>query len=148
MTDFTKVFPANNNPCGNQFNPVMPPNYKGDETYCTPNPFYDADLKRLLAGVMNSIDPMIKANMALCKKPVIVGTTQVTGNFMAIQILADAVLDTTVVTGSTFATYENGDFVPAPLTGIILSKGTTIYLQFTAVKLVSGLAIAYADPFR
>lgn len=147
MTDFTNAFPANNNSCGSAFNPQMPPSYNPD-TYCSPAPYYDADLKRLLAGVMNSIDPMIKANMALCRKPVIVGTTQVTGNFMAIQILADAVLDTTVVTGSTFATYENGDFVPAPLTGVVLSKGTTIYLQFTAVKLVSGLAIAYADPFR
>lgn len=86
--------------------------------------------------------------MALCKKPAIIGTTQVTGNFMAIQILSDAVLDVTPISGSTFVAYQDGSFDPAPLTGIILSKGTTIYLQFTAVKLVSGLAIAYADPFR
>lgn len=146
-TDFTNAFPANNNPCGSAFNPDMPPSYNPD-TYCSPAPYYDADLKRLLAGVMNSIDPMIKANMALCKKPAIIGTTQVTGNFMAIQILADAILDVTPITGSTFVAYQDGSFDPAPLTGIILSKGTTIYLQFTAVKLVSGLAIAYADPFR
>lgn len=71
MTDFTKVYPANNNPCGSEFNPTMPPNYKGDETYCTPNPFYDADLKRLLAGVMNSIDPMLKQTWLYAKNPLL-----------------------------------------------------------------------------
>jgi hypothetical protein len=147
MTDFTNAFPANNNPCGSAFNPQMPPSYNPD-TYCSPAPYYDADTKRLLAGVMNSIDPMIKANMGLCKKPALVGTVAVVGNFMAIQFLADSVLDLTVVTGSTFASYENGDFAPALLSGVTISKGTTLYLQFTQVKLISGLAICYADPFR
>jgi hypothetical protein len=147
MTDFTNAFPANNNSCGSAFNPQMPPSYNPD-TYCSPAPYYDADTKRLLAGVMNSIDPMIKANMGLCKKPALVGTVAVIGNFMAIQFLADSVLDLTVVTGSTFASYENGDFAPALLSGVTISKGTTLYLQFTQVKLISGLAICYADPFR
>jgi hypothetical protein len=147
MTDFTNAFPANNNSCGSAFNPQMPPSYNPD-TYCSPAPYYDADTKRLLAGVMNSIDPMIKANMGLCKKPALVGTVAVVGNFMAIQFLADSVLDLTVVTGSTFASYENGDFAPALLSGVTISKGTTLYLQFTQVKLISGLAICYADPFR
>ena len=147
MTDFTNAYPANNNPCGSAFNPQMPPSYNPD-TYCSPAPYYDADTKRLLAGVMNSIDPMIKANLGICKRPALVGTTAVVGNFMAIQFLSDSVLDLTLVTGSTFATYENGDFAPALLTGVTISKGTTLYLQFTQVKLVSGLAICYADPFR
>jgi hypothetical protein len=147
MTDFTNAFPANNNPCGSAFNPQMPPSYNPD-TYCSPAPYYDADNKRILAGIMNSIDPMIKANLGICKKPALVGTVAVVGNFMAIQFLADSVLDLTVVTGSTFASYENGDFAPALLSGVLISKGTTLYLQFTQVKLVSGLAICYADPFR
>jgi hypothetical protein len=147
MTDFTNAFPANNNSCGSAFNPQMPPSYNPD-TYCSPAPYYDADTKRLLAGVMNSIDPMIKANLGICKKPALVGTVAVVGNFMAIQFLADSVLDLTVVTGSTFASYENGDFAPALLSGVTISKGTTLYLQFTQVKLISGLAICYADPFR
>jgi hypothetical protein len=147
MTDFTNAFPANNNSCGSAFNPQMPPSYNPD-TYCSPAPYYDADTKRLLAGVMNSIDPMIKANLGICKRPALVGTVAVVGNFMAIQFLADSVLDLTVVTGSTFATYQNGDFAPALLSGVTISKGTTLYLQFTQVKLISGLAICYADPFR
>ena len=147
MTDFTNAFPANNNSCGSAFNPQMPPSYNPN-TYCSPAPYYDADTKRLLAGVMNSIDPMIKANMGLCKKPALVGTVAVVGNFMAIQFLADSVLDLTVVTGSTFASYENGDFASTLLNGVLISKGTTLYLQFTQVKLISGLAICYADPFR
>jgi hypothetical protein len=147
MTDFSNAFPANNNACGSAFNPQMPPSYNED-TYCSPAPYYDADTKRLLAGVMNSIDPMIKANMGLCKRPALVGTVAVVGNFMAIQFLADSVLDLTVVTGSTFASYENGDFASTLLNGVLISKGTTLYLQFTQVKLVSGLAICYADPFR
>lgn len=147
MTDFTNAFPANNNSCGSAFNPQMPPSYNPD-TYCSPAPYYDADTKRLLAGVMNSIDPMIKANLGICKKPALVGTVAVVGNFMAIQFLADSVLDLTVVTGSTFASYENGDFASTLLNGVLISKGTTLYLQFTQVKLISGLAICYADPFR
>ena|SRR5690554_4139569 len=59
-------------------------------------------------------------------------TTTVTGNFFAIQVLADAVIDSLVDAKMT------GD--PSNLN---LSAGTFIYGNFTKIKLKSGSVIAY-----
>ena len=146
---YTYKYPEAEQPlCQSPYNPTMPPS-ANPETYCSPSPYYDQDNKRILGGLMNSIDPMQRANMGLCRKPYIVGTTQVVCKVFSIQFLADSVIDFTGGGVATIgSTYSNGDADLTPLVGVTIAKGTCLFLQLDALKLVSGLAIAYADPFR
>lgn len=63
------------------------------------------------------------------------GTTAVTGNFYAIQVLADANFSTLTDTGADAA----GD----AMTGFTVYAGTVLYGQFTAFTLASGKVRAY-----
>lgn len=128
----------------------MPPSYNPD-TYCTPSPYYSKDVKDLLAGFRDSIDPMIQAQMGICGAPIYLsGTQSSTGDYCMIQILSDTVLDVTAVTGTIEKT---GGLVPADvslanLAAVILPKGLILNGNFTQVKLVSGLVKCYPHPFN
>ncbi len=137
-------FPEILNPCNSAFFPEMPPSFNPDTT-CSQFPYYNPDTKRILSGIANSIEPIFRANTGTCRKPVMVATSQVIGKFFAIQFLADSVIN---ILTSEFAASQDGIFAPALLSGVTISKGTTLYLQIEKIQLVSGLAICYADPFR
>lgn len=63
-------------------------------------------------------------------------TNAVTGNFAAIQVIADAVFNTLTVLDSTVGNLAGGS-------AITLSAGTVIYGPFTGYDLTSGKVIAY-----
>lgn len=133
-------YPENLNPCGSAWNPVLPPS-ANPETYCSPSPYYDIDNKRILGGLMNAVDPILRSQLQLCGTTEFFTTAQKNKNYMGILLLEDSVIDTTANTAA-----AGVDFTP--LTGKTLKAGTTILAQFTKVKLVSGLAQGYYDPFR
>jgi hypothetical protein len=124
----------------------MPPSYD-PATYCTPSPYYSKDVKDLLAGFRDSIDPMIQAQMGLCGTPVYLsGTGTSTAKYCMIQILSDTVLN--VVAGQT--TEQTGAAVVmdlTPLSAVILPKGLILNGNFTKITLVSGLVKCYPHPF-
>jgi len=63
-------------------------------------------------------------------------TNAVTGNFAAIQVIADAVFNTLTALDSTVGNLAGGS-------AITLSAGTVIYGPFTGYDLTSGKVIAY-----
>ena len=67
----------------------------------------------------------------------ITSTTTYTGNFYAVQVIADAVLN--VTDSSKYVGNLTGD----SLTGVTFPAGTVIYGVFTTFTLVSGKVIAY-----
>lgn len=145
MANKNVEYPAISSPCATQWTPIMPPGAPKPDSYCIPLSSYSLDEKRILSGLANAIDPMQRASMGLCKPSQIIGTTQVNANFYSVNFLADSVIDTTANTAVVPANLT-GDLIL--LTGVTIPAGTTLFLQFTKIKLVSGLAIGYGDPFR
>ena len=133
-------YPENLNPCGSAWNPVLPPS-ANPETYCSPSPYYDIDNKRILGGLMNAVDPMMRSQLQLCGTTRFFTTAQQNFNFMGVLMLEDSVIDTTA---NTIATGTD----LTPLAGKTIKAGTVIFAPFTKFKLVSGLAQGYYDPFR
>ena len=124
----------------------MPPSYN-PATYCTPSPYYSKDVKDLLAGFRDSIDPMMQAQMGLCGVPVyLTGIDSSTANYCMIQIISATILN--VGGGQTTEKDGNGADVPlGSLAAITLTGGTFLYGNFTKVVLVSGLVKCYPHPF-
>lgn len=65
------------------------------------------------------------------------GNNTYTGNFYAVQVIADAVLNVTD------STKYVGNLTGDSLTGVTFPAGTVLYGVFTTLTLVSGKVIAY-----
>lgn len=139
-------YPANNAGCSSAFNPDMPPSVN-ENTYCSPEPVYSIDRKRILSGLMNSVDPMLKTSLGICGTPVYLSGAMVSpvGRYAAIVVLQDITID-----GANFVEIDsNGAAVDTSLlAGKVLSKGTILNGIFTKVGITVGLCklIALATP--
>lgn len=128
---------------------TMPPSYNPD-TYCSQLPYYIPDLKNLLAGMRDSIDPMIQASLGLCGKAMYLdgGTpTSLAGYYYcAVVVLRDTLLNVTA--GNTNEIDGDGiDVNLAPLSGATLPAGTVLNGTFKKVVIVSGHVKLLPHPF-
>lgn len=134
------LYPQNLNGCGSAFDSNMPPDYNPD-TYCTPAPFYSPDVKRILAGIMNSIDPMMKTSLGLCGSAEYLkaaNTSLAGAYYAAIVAINDTVLDVTA--GATNEVDSSGvDVNLAALSGVTLKAGTVLNGIFKKVVVVTGV---------
>lgn len=142
--------PANNNPCGDAWNPDLPASANVN-TYCSPDPYWSPDMKRLLSGMINSIDPIMQASLGICKtnEYLAAGGVSTAGKYYcAIVVIADAVLNVAAGQTNEKNGFDNSDINLAPLTGITLKAGTILYGNFAKVVLVSGLVKIMGHPTR
>lgn len=133
-------YPLNSNTCGGAFDPVMPPSFKPD-TYCEPSPYYSVDVKRLLGGIMNSVEPMQRTSLGLCGTPEYLSGAAVSAGgvyYSAIMVLNNAILN--VAAGQTNEVNSSGaDVNLGALAGVTLPAGTVLLGVFKKVVLTSGV---------
>lgn len=128
---------------------VQPPSYNPD-TYCSPLPYYLPDLKNMLAGLRDSIDPMIQASLGLCGTPEYLSGTQTSAAgyfYCGIVCLNDTILN--VAAGQTTEKLADGvtDVDVADLSLKTLPAGTILNGTFSKVVLSSGLVKLLPHPF-
>jgi len=128
---------------------VQPPSYNA-ATYCSPLPYFIPDLKDMLAGLRDSIDPMIQASLGLCGTPMYLDggiTTSLNGYYYcAIVVLRDAVLN--VAAAQTNEIDGTGaDINLTALSGATLFAGTILNGTFKKVVLISGHVKLLPHPF-
>ena len=128
---------------------TMPPSYNPN-TYCSPLPYYLPDLKNMLAGLRDSIDPMLQASLGLCGIPMyldgVINTSLAGYYYCAIVVLRDCVLNVTAGNTNEIDGTET-DISLAALTGAILPAGTILNGTFKKVVLVSGQVKLLPHPF-
>lgn len=125
----------------------MPPNYNPDN-YCAPSPYWSKESKFILAGLRDSIDPMIQAQMGICgtNKNLNTGSvkTVVGFKYYSIQVITAAIIDTAVTKdkGTTLASQGTA------LDGLSIPSGTILYGEFTEIKITAGIIRVYEHPFN
>lgn len=147
-TDPIYASPVNSNECGALWNPALP-NSANPATYCNPSPYWDADRKRILSGLMNAIDPMMRASMALCGTPAIQAgsaTSLAGAYYCAINVITDTILNV-AVGQSNLVDSNAADVNIAGLAGITLPAGTVLYGNWKKVVTVSGVVQLMPHPF-
>lgn len=114
---------------------------------CQRSPYYQVEGRNILAGLRDSIDPMIQAQMGLCGQAVNINAAKVKTVvgviYFSITAINDLVLDTAVTKDKGTTIVSQG----AELDGITIPAGTTIYGSFSEIKVVSGVARANPSPF-
>lgn len=128
---------------------VQPPSYNPD-TYCSPLPYFIPDLKNMLAGLRDSIDPMIQASLGLCGVPMYLDgalNTSLAGYYYcAIVVIRDTILNVTA--GNTNEIDGTGaDISLAALSGATLPAGTVLNGTFKKVVVTSGHVKLLPHPF-
>lgn len=111
---------------------------------CQRSPYYQVEGRNILAGLRDSLDPMIQAQMGICgtNKDLLPATaaTAVGVKYFAIFAVEDTVLETASIK-------DKGVAMPN-WAGKVLTAGSTIYGEFSLVKIVSGFVRAYEHPFN
>lgn len=128
---------------------VQPPSYNPN-TYCSPLPYFIPDLKNLLAGLRDSIDPMIQASLGLCGTPMYLNAalnTSLAGYYYcAIVVLKDTVLNVTA--GNTNEIDGTGTDVALTVLSLLsIPAGTVLNGTFKKVVLTSGEVKLLPHPF-
>jgi hypothetical protein len=123
--------------------------YKGtgqnESLICPKNPYRVYELEDIRAGLRDSLDPMIQAQMGLCGVNPILNSASLLeiNNFYCIKALSDTIIDHTA---SSVAVGNEASL--ANINGLTIKAGDTLYLPFTELKVVSGTLQAFLHPFN
>lgn len=128
----------------------MPPSYN-PATYCTPSPYYMPDLKNLLAGFRDSIDPMMQAQMNLCGVPLVINAASaVTANnvfYWKIQVLEDNTVFNILPGNTTLKDNALNDVNIGAMSAKTYKQGLELFGNWTTIKLTAGHVMLYPHPF-
>lgn len=111
---------------------------------CPKNPYRIYELEDIRAGLRDSIDPMIQAQMGIC------GTNLNLLPATAVTAAGVKYFSITAIEATTFETASIKDkgALMALWAGKTLPAGVTIYGEFTEIKILTGFVRIYEHPFN
>ena len=111
---------------------------------CPKNPYRIYELEDIRAGLRDSIDPMLQAQMGICGDNVdILPASPATGalvKYYAIQAIEASQIE--------IASTKDKGVLMANWAGKPIPAGLTIYGEFTEIKITSGFVRVYEHPFN
>lgn len=127
----------------------MPPNYNPNN-YCAPSPYWSKESKFILAGLRDSIDPMMQAQLGLCGTHQYLDggspTSTVGKYYCAIVVIRDTILNVAALQTNEIDG-AGADVNLSPLAGATLPAGTILLGNYKKVVIVSGHVKLMAHPF-